>query len=760
MKKHLTLKIQGVVQGVGFRPHVFNMAKEFDLTGYILNDARGVTIEAEKDEGALITFKSHLLANPPRLADIQDYQWKITDNLEGYDDFVIKKSKPGGEKTVLISPDVAVCKDCLREMNDPQDRRYRYPFINCTNCGPRFTIITDVPYDRPSTSMKGFPMCDFCRSQYEDPANRRFHAQPVACPVCGPRVFLKDSQGREVVKDPDECITKAAELLKQGNIVAIKGLGGFHLAVDATNEDAVKTLRKRKYREDKPFAVMAPDVEAIEKHCFVNDDERNLLNSFKAPIVILKKKSNTGLAPPVAPNNNFLGVMPAYTPLHSLLLSEFNGILVMTSGNVSEEPIAYIDEEAKQRLGGIADYFLTNNRPVYMRCDDSVTRVINGGEYPLRRSRGYVPFPIVTRHSANVPILAVGGHLKNTFCLYRGNHAFVSHHIGDLENTATMKSFTEGIEHFKLLFDIEPQAIAHDMHPRYLSTEYALKSAIEPKIAVQHHHAHVASIMADNGIDGEVIGVLMDGVGYGADGTLWGCEFMRADLESFDRMAHLKYLPLAGGEKAIKEPWRMALAYLLEVYGDAVMELDLRLFDEVDLKKIKFIKSMIRKKVGTYPISSAGRLFDAVSAIIGIRQACNFEGQAAIEMEMLSDENAHGFYDYHVDESKVPAVVIPDNIITSVVNDLKKGESPALIGGRFHNTMAKMAVDGAKLVAGKTALDRVVLGGGVFQNIILLKKSIKMLKDEGFKVYIHKKVPTNDGGISLGQAAIAAAGIT
>lgn len=758
---HLKLFIEGIVQGVGFRPQVYIMAKSFGLAGYVLNDSRGVTIEVEADKSALGEFRDHLIANPPKLSDIQRISEEMGDELEGYTDFVIRKSKDVGAKSVLISPDIATCEDCLREMRDPDDPRYKYPFINCTNCGPRLTIITDVPYDRKNTSMSSFPMCDYCRGQYEDPSDRRFHAQPVACPVCGPCMTLLDNRGNVLTEDSDKVISMSLDILKKGEIIAIKGLGGYHLAVDAKNEKAVSTLRKRKYREDKPFAIMTPNVDSVRKICNLSIEEENILKSYRSPIVVLKNLPENDMAESIAPNNNYLGVMLPYTPLHYLIMNEFKSPLVMTSGNISEEPISYIDGEAKSRLSGIADYFLIHNRPVCMRCDDTVTRVFRGNEYPLRRSRGYVPFPVILKHTSPVPVLAVGAELKNTFCLYRGNHAFVSHHIGDLENIETMRSFEEGTKHYQKLFDITPQVIAYDAHPRYLSTQYALNSPIEKKVQVQHHHAHIVSCMADNGIDGDVIGVALDGVGYGSDGKLWGCEFMIANRESFIRRIRLKYMKLAGGEKAIKEPWRSAFAYLYDIYGNDIFNMNLNFLSKIDKLKVEFIRRMIDKNIACPEISSAGRLFDAVSALIGIRSFCNFEGQAAIEMEMLADEDEmgeYGFEIYHEDTKINKNLVIdPAPIFSYIINDLRNNVPQSKIAGRFHNTMARVILHGVKIISKEAGIERVALSGGVFQNMILLKKSLCLLEDEGFDTYIHKRVPTNDGGISLGQAVIASA---
>lgn len=756
MVKRLKIFIEGIVQGVGFRPHVYNLARSLDLTGYVLNDSRGVTIEVEGPRSRLEEFKERLLSDPPPLAVIQGVKERFSSRIVGYDDFVIKHSKDSGEKSVLISPDIATCEDCLREVYDPADPRYLYPFINCTNCGPRFTIITDVPYDRKNTSMAKFPMCSLCKSEYEDPSNRRFHAQPVACPRCGPRVFLYDKNKNPVCDKPEKVIPEASNLLKQGKILAVKGLGGYHLSADALDEQAVLTLRKRKYREDKPFAVMVPDMDTLGRFCKLSKDDERLLTSFQRPIVILEKTEDCPVAPQVAPNNNYLGVMLPYTPLHRLLLDCFGGALVMTSGNMSEEPISYRNESAFEKLGDIADYFLTNDRPIHTRCDDSVVRTFRGHNYPIRRSRGYAPYPIIMTKSAPTPVLAVGGELKNTFCIYRKNQAILSHHIGDLENPAALESFEEGIEHFCNLFDTRPEVAAYDPHPRYFSTNYALNLPVEKKYPVYHHHAHAVSVMADRQIDGEAVGVILDGVGYGADGKLWGCEFLRVDYGVFDRIIRMKYIQLPGGEKAIREPWRTAVSFLMETVGKELFSFEIPLLKEIERKKIEFVIKMLETGIGCVPISSAGRFFDAVSSILGIRQVCNYEGQAAIEMEMIADSKVTGGYPLKITKNSLPLVIDPSDTILSILNDLEKRTPIPEVAGKFHNTVVDMVVRGARIVSENCGSRKVVLGGGVFQNMILLEKSVDKLEKSGFKVYTHRRVPTNDGGISLGQAAAAA----
>ncbi len=579
--------VQGIVQGVGFRPFVYGQALQRGLAGFVLNDSHGVTIEIEGTLDALDDFQHALREEPPPLSRIDSVVTELVPPCHETT-FVIAQSQICTERNTLISPDTATCDNCLRELFDPTDRRYRYPFINCTNCGPRFTIVQDVPYDRNKTTMRVFPMCPACQIEYEDPLNRRFHAQPNACPVCGPQVQLLDwNRGDNLAGSTSseniDPITKTAQWLASGAVLAIKGLGGYHLACDAMNIEAVQRLRQKKRREAKPFALMVPDVQIARQLCHVSDAEATLLQSYRRPIVLLNQLPDCLIAPGVAPAYDTLGVMLPYTPLHHLLLHAFAEaiepgrlpVLVMTSGNLSDEPIAYQDNDAQERLASIADGMLTHNRDIHMRCDDSAVRITAGGEQFVRRSRGYAPEPIPLSFDVPVPLLACGAHLKNTFCLSKGRQSFVGHHIGDLENLETLISFCEGIEHFQRLFDIYPQAIAYDLHPEYLATKYALDTDIPNKIGVQHHHAHIASVLAEHGLRGPVIGIAADGTGYGTDGNVWGCEIMAANLAGFERLVHLTYVPLPGGEQAVRQPWRMAAVYLAQAYGDAFLELDI-----------------------------------------------------------------------------------------------------------------------------------------------------------------------------------------
>ena len=748
--KRAEIGITGIVQGIGFRPFIYNLAQKHLIRGWVLNNEKGVLIDAESEDGNLDRFIQDIPKLAPPLARIESFEVKYLEPL-GYSTFEIRKSEEAQDKFVLISPDVATCDQCLSELFSPKNFRYRFPFVNCTLCGPRFTIIQDIPYDRRKTTMAPFIMCPVCQKEYEDPLDRRFHAQPNACPACGPSLHLEDREGKEVSGDP---IVKTLDLLSKGRIVAIKGLGGFHLACDAKNQDAVSSLRSRKFREDKPFAVMCQNIDEVKEHCEVNEEEEKLLLSVERPILILRRRGNSPIAHAVAPYQDTLGVMLPYSPLHHLLLNGPLKTLVMTSGNVSDEPISYKNEEAFRRLSNIADYFLFHNREIHMRCDDSVTRIFDGKPYILRRSRGYVPFPIKLSFPLEM-ILACGGELKNTFCLTRGQYAFLSHHIGDLENLETLTSFEEGIEHFKKLFYIEPKAVAYDFHPDYLSTQYALSIPGIPKIGVQHHHAHIVSAMAENEIEGDVIGAALDGTGFGLDGTVWGGEFIKANLRDFDRLAHLRKVPMPGGSMAIKEPWRMAMVYLFEAFGEEATKLKIDLMKRIDWGKWDILKKAINKKVNTPLTSSMGRLFDAVSSLLSIRDEVHYEGQAAIEMEMIADHGITEEYSFRNYNDEVSMVIDPAEMIRGVIRDLIDGLSASKISGKFHRTISRMIIDTCETIRSNKKLNRVVLSGGVFQNIYLLSLVTEDLRRSGFDVYTHHLVPPNDGGISLGQAVVA-----
>jgi hydrogenase maturation protein HypF len=748
-RRHIT--VEGIVQGVGFRPFVYGLAVKNGLAGFVLNDTAGVTIELEGEPPALESFLTYLREQPPPLARIENVDCRIIPP-RGESAFNIVGSQGDEERSALISPDTPTCDDCLRELFDPSDRRYRYPFINCTNCGPRFTIIKDVPYDRERTIMAGFKMCDDCESEFHNPADRRFHAQPNACSQCGPRVRLLDSRGHEILEgDP---ISRAARLLRRGVVLAVKGLGGYHLACNAFDHDAVRRLRARKHREDKPFAVMAPDLRAVRQLCFVAEEDETLLCSRARPIVLLRKRENIQIAEAVAPAHRHLGLMLPYTPLHHLLLSDTDFPLVMTSGNLSEEPIAYKDDDAFRRLGKVAEYFLVHDREIHMRCDDSVTRTIEGRELLIRRSRGYAPQPISMAAPFVKPVLACGAHLKNTFCLGKERHVFMSHHIGDLENYETLDSFAKGIEHFKNLFAVEPAVIAHDLHPEYLSTKYALNCEGLIKIGVQHHHAHIAGCMAEHGLAGPVIGVAFDGLGYGEDGTIWGGEFLLATLSGYERRAHLRYVPLAGGDRAIREPWRMAVSYLRDALGTDPISLGLPDWNAIPEKKIEIVTSMMERGLNTVQTSSCGRLFDAVASIMGLRHEVNYEGQAAIELEMATLEGVSESYPFEIGATS-PWEIDMRPVIEHLVREVKMRLPVGSVAAKFHNTLVAVILEVCRRLRESEGLHLVCLSGGTFQNAYLQERVIPSLRARGFEVYLNSKVPTNDGGIALGQAAIA-----
>lgn len=765
MSERRRINVQGIVQGVGFRPFIYGLARQYGLTGYVLNDAGGVIIEVQGEAAAIEQFFQAIRAEPPPLAAIEHLTWET---LPPSDDttFRIEASRSTADRHIFISPDVSLCPDCRRELFDPGDRRYNYPFINCTNCGPRFTIVQDVPYDRDKTTMRVFPMCPACQAEYDDPLNRRFHAQPNACPACGPHVRFFDRQGMAL--EAANALTIAAQKLAQGEILAIKGLGGYHLACDALNAGAVTRLRQRKHREDKPFALMVANLETARRLCQVNADEAALLQSRQRPIVLLQQRPGGPVAPDVGPHYNTLGLMLPYTPLHELLLDAFRqqfdpnrpAVLVMTSGNISDEPIAYQDDDALTRLSSIADGWLIHNREIHIRCDDSVVRVAGGGQQMFRRSRGYVPRPIRLAQPFPLPLLACGGHLKNTFCLAKGQQAFISHHIGDLENLETLTSFREGIEHFKRLFDIQPEAIAYDLHPDYLATKYALDSDIFPKIGVQHHHAHIAGVMAEHGLTGPVIGLSADGTGYGPDGAVWGGEVLVSTLADFERVAHLDYVPLPGGAQAIRQPWRMAAVYLWQTYGNDFLGLDIPFVaqakgDSPLAARWRLLERMIERNLNSPPTSSLGRLFDAVAALLGLRAEVVYEGQAAIELEMRAAPVKEG-YPFDI-TATAPARLDVRPVIRAVVADVQAGTPLPLIAGRFHHTIAELLVAACVQARERHGLRQVALSGGVFQNRLLLEGVLSRLEARDFAVYTNRLVPPNDGGLSLGQAAVAAA---
>ncbi|HEX8772762.1 MAG TPA: carbamoyltransferase HypF [Pyrinomonadaceae bacterium] len=760
MTTRVQLLVRGIVQGVGFRPYVFSLAQRRALRGRVLNNTAGVLIDVEGEGRQIEEFINDIRRNPPPLSLIESFERRDQLDKANYPDFRILESESAGTRFVPVSADIATCSDCVREMFDPLDRRFRYPFINCTNCGPRFTIIEGIPYDREQTTMRDFEMCAECRAEYEQPRDRRFHAEPTACASCGPELILRDAGGQEVEHEgdaaADDAVSRVRRLLLDGMIVVIKGIGGFHLACDALNSEAVERLRQRKYREDKPFALMASSLEVVRRYCHVSEQEAELLASRRRPVVLLKRLAGALIPEEVAPRLTTLGFMLPYTPLHHLLLENLDRPLVMTSGNVSDEPICYTDEDARARLSNLADYFLFHDRRINIRTDDSVVRVIEGHEATLRRARGYAPAPVRTAFKFEREILACGAELKNTFCLARDHYAFVSHHIGDLENLETLSSFTEGIEHYRRLFQLQPEAVAYDLHPEYLSTKYAHSlEDIQARIGVQHHHAHIASCMADNLIEGEVIGVAMDGLGFGTDGRMWGGEFFVADFLEAERIAHLEYVPLPGGARAIREPWRMAAVYLHKTFGDDFLKLNLPCVEKMDVRAWTTLNRMAATGTNSPLTSSMGRLFDAVSSMLGLRATVNYEGQAAIELEAIASRgHSDEGYEFEIDAGA--GVIRAESVIRRAVEDLLSGTPPPEISAKFHLGVARLIADVARHTRGRRRrLDRVVLSGGVFQNTFLVENACRMLKHDGFEVYTHSRVPTNDGGISFGQAAIA-----
>ncbi len=773
------IHITGVVQGVGFRPFVYNQAIQQRLTGWVCNTSAGVDIEVNGDPVDIEMFVRSLKSEAPPLARIDTFELHQVPYQE-YDAFEIVQSKPISEAFQPISPDICICPDCLHELFDPSNRRYRYPFINCTNCGPRLTIIEDIPYDRPNTTMRAFEMCPDCLAEYTDPGNRRFHAQPIACPACGPQVWLElpehaQKANQNIISRADAAILATQKLLKQGKIIAIKGLGGFHLACDATNPKAVAELRRRKLRVDKPFALMMPDVQMVREHCRVTDADLELLGSRQRPIVILERKDTSSIAHQVAPQQASLGVMLPYTPLHYLLFaspaiqlsSRPKRInfrmppLVMTSGNISEEPIAVDNAEAQERLAGLADAFLMHDRPIRTRCDDSVMRTYQGATFPLRRSRGYAPFPVYLP-SQSPQVIATGGELKNTFCIVRDRYAFLSHHVGDMENVETYRSFTDGIAHYEALFRFKPDAIAYDLHPNYLASRYAIERASRENliaIGVQHHHAHIVSCMAEHSLppDTQVIGVAFDGTGYGEDGAIWGGEFMLANYQAYQRVCHLKYVPLPGGDASIRKPARAALAYLWANHLD--WDAELNPVQALCAEELSVLKSQLKMKINTPLTSSMGRFFDAVASLCGIRQQVNYEAQAAIELEALADPSETGEYEFTIQPDGIDPSgglqINPSPVLDGILQDIQNRLALSTLSGRFHNTVGRMVYAICDQVRRDHGVNDVVLSGGVWQNMTLLSRAHDLLLSGGFKVYVHQQVPTNDGGVALGQAVVA-----
>lgn len=780
----LHVSLHGAVQGVGFRPFVYRLAVEMGLKGWVVNSSQGVFIEVEGERPTLDAFAFRLKNETPPRAYIQGMETSYLDPV-GFDDFKIRESDRAGEKTALVLPDVATCPDCLCDIFDTANRRYLYPFTNCTNCGPRFSIIRALPYDRPNTTMAGFKMCEECAAEYNDPADRRFHAQPNACPKCGPHLELWDWTGN-IAEEDGAALVQAAEAVRAGKIVALKGVGGFQLLVDARNDKAVKRLRSRKHREEKPFALMYPSLEDLKEAGDVSDLEERLLLSPEAPIVLLRRRTTlsrlpdsgesdsveesrtlTRLSPSVAPRNPYLGAMLPYTPLHHILMHEVGFPIVATSGNLSDEPICIDENEALQKLGGIADLFLVHDRPIERQVDDSVVRVMADRVQIVRRARGYAPFPVELqfdlRNSESGTVLAVGGHLKNTIAVNSGSNAFISQHIGDLSTEEAYRAFEKVTADLKRLYDVSPGTIVHDLHPDYLSTQYAAK-ADGRKLAVQHHLAHVAACMAENKLEGRVLGVSWDGTGYGEDGTVWGGEFLLTDGCTYDRVATFRSFRLPGSTASIKEPRRTALGVLYEIYREDIFaRADLAPVRSFDSGSLKVLKKMLESGLNSPVTTSAGRLFDAVSSITGIRQVVNFEGQGAMELEFaLYGANTDETYGFEVKGERKrgagdrknyepESTVDWELMVKEIISDVSGGISTGQIAAKFHNTLSEIILD----IARRIGEQRVVLSGGCFQNKYLTERTVDRLAGEGFKPYWHQRVPPNDGGISLGQIFVA-----
>jgi hydrogenase maturation protein HypF len=751
--RYLKVEVTGIVQGVGFRPFVYRLATEHGIQGTVSNNPLGVDITVRGEGDHIYLFLKALKDQAPPAALVEKVSVFTTDPFEA-DSFRIAPSGQEGRKQVLISPDLATCDDCLAELFDRADRRYRYPFINCTNCGPRFTIIAETPYDRPNTSMAKFTMCPDCRREYDDPSDRRFHAQPNACPVCGPKVWLVDAGGKEIGGDPIEA---AAGLLREGKIVAVKGLGGFQLACDATSDETVSRLRQRKNRYAKPLAVMVKDLHEARKLCRVSkeEEEEGLLRSVAGPIVLLLEREGSGLSAEVARGLNHQGLFLPYTPLHHLLLEEVGLPLVMTSGNLSSEPIVKDNRGALNRLAGIADCFLLHDRDILVRYDDSVTRVFRGAEYPVRRARGYAPYPIGLDGEAGVQVLAVGPELKNTFCILRGNQAFLSQHIGDMETAGELDHFEEALSAMKRLFSLEPEVVAHDLHPEYMTTQLAGEMGL-PLIGVQHHHAHIAGCMADNRIQGKVLGVAWDGTGYGEDGTVWGGEFMLCDENGFERLAHLYRYPMPGADACIYKLYRMVMGVMSELFAGVDQALE-RLSSrfEVGREEADSLAFQLSNGINSPLTSSAGRMFDVAAALIGLRSEAVYDGQAACELEAVAQPTGE-HYGFAVDRSVEPWVVDTRQLFRELMVDLDSGTGAHMAAGKFHAAMALAVVETAAALCGETGVGRVALSGGVFQNQLFTEMVVNGIKSAGLAPFVHRRVPCNDGGVSLGQAVIAA----
>jgi len=768
--KRQKILVTGRVQGVGFRPAVYRLACRLGLAGIVYNDTKGVTIELQGEEKTIAEFLARLQSEPdkPPLAQIKSCRAVDIAVIEGQDKFTIKPSDPQGTALSQVTADIAACQDCLAEMADENDFRHEYPFINCTNCGPRYSIVKTIPYDRPNTTMSVFKMCPKCAAQYEDVTDRRFHAQPVACPICGPKIWLTDSKGQTIIAKTDSSIAEAARLLRAGKIVAIKGIGGFHLAVDALAEQAVRRLRQRKRRDHKPFAMMAGSIEKIKKYAIVSELAEQVLKSPQSPIVLLPKKKGSAIAPSVAGGVDTFGFMLCYAPLHYLLFAQGIEVLVMTSGNISDEPLICKNEKALEKLGQVADAFLMHDREIYRQVDDSVIHFIDGQPVPLRRARGYVPTPIFMEENCRQDIFAAGSDLKNTLCLVKQNQLICSEHIGDLEDAQVYHHYIDSIEHLRQLFEVEPKVAVSDLHPSYLSTQYARSLSGVKIVQVQHHWAHIASVLVEHGLSGPVIGIVCDGTGYGTDGAIWGCECMIASLEKFERFGHLAYYDLPGADRASKEAIRPLLSLLKKSWGK-----DFRLpnFDwlferikpettensKFKIQNSKFILEQIEKRINCVQTSSLGRVFDAVAAMLGLGSYNHFDAQLPMALEAIIESGIEDHYDFELISRANEAVQLDlgktlKQLIADVQNDLGAGT----ISAKFHNTLSIALLAMAKQARESTKLNIVALSGGVFCNRYLTDRLIRLLRQNGFRVLFNREVPANDGGLSLGQAAIAA----
>lgn len=755
MKKRLLISIKGAVQGVGFRPFIYRLAEQLNLQGYVVNSSSGVTIEVESSENNLLEFIRKIETEKPAHAIIVSFEYSFLHSV-GYSTFEIRESKSDGEISALILPDISICDDCLNEILDPKDRRYLYPFINCTNCGPRFSIIEKIPYDRSNTSMKIFDMCDDCRKEYENPLDRRFHAQPIACPKCGPHLELWNDNGK-IVATHHQALLNTAKFIREGEIVALKGLGGFQLIVDARNDSAVLKLREKKHRDEKPFALMFPNVETVNSVCEVSKTELAMLTSPESPIVILKRKYSSNIncdfvSIHVAPKNPYLGIMLPYTPLHHLLMRELNFPIVATSGNLSEEPMCIDENEALVRLKNIADYYLVHNRPIVRHVDDSIVKSVNNRRMILRRARGFAPLPLQIRNknltNEDKIVLAVGGHLKNTIAIKKSDNIFISQHIGDLSTSESFSAFKKTIKDFENMYLAKPEMIVTDLHPEYLSTKYA-KSRNINLFEVQHHYAHVAACRLENQVEGEALGVSWDGTGFGLDKTIWGGEFFYSNDSDFKHVAQFRKFMLPGGETAIKEPRRAACGILYEIYGENFFDYMPKAFkDKFTKNAFQIIYKLLSKKINSPQTSSVGRIFDAVSSLLNICNISNYEGQAAMLLEFAAEANECGEYPFNISEKEI-IIIDWQPIIENILDNINNGVSISLISSRLHNTLARIILRTAE----KLNLKKIILSGGCFQNSLLTEKTIKLLEENKFEVYWHQRIPPNDGGISVGQIA-------